>query len=148
MLFFRALTVAEVKRLLSLTKKSDRLQAWLVLGLFGGMRIPKVWRYRPEHIEKDEIFVPIRKSTDPKPRPRFVPILSALRRHLPKKRDDLSEEMIKRERTELTTALGWEEWPQNCQRHTGASMHRAMWKDSAKKAYFLRHSSPKMVEEK
>jgi len=142
------LTVAEVQRLLSLTKKSDRLRAWIVLGLFGGMRISEVWRCRPEHIEKDEIFVPIRKSTDPKPRPRFVPILPALRRHLPKKWAEINEDTIKRDRTELAHAMGWQEWPQNCLRHTGASMHRAMWKDSAKPAYFLGHSSPRMVEDK
>lgn len=142
------LTVADVRKLLKLTAKNTRLRAWLVLGLFGGMRISEVWRCRPEHIEKEEIFVPIRKSTDPKPRPRFVPILPALRRHLPKKWDELSEDIIKRDRTELAQAMGWEEWPQNCLRHTGASMHRAMWKDSAKTAYFLGHSSPRMVEEK
>jgi integrase len=142
------LTVADVRKLLKLTSENHRLRAWLVLGLFGGMRISEVWRCRPEHIEKEEIFVPIRKSTDPKPRPRFVPILPALRRHLPKKWDEINEDIIKRDRTELAQAMGWKEWPQNCLRHTGASMHRAMWKDSAKSAYFLGHSSPKMVEEK
>lgn len=142
------LTVADVRKLLKLTAKNTGLRAWLVLGLFGGMRISEVWRCRPEHIEKEEIFVPIRKSTDPKPRPRFVPILPALLRHLPKKWDEINEDIIKRDRTELAQAMGWEEWPQNCLRHTGASMHRAMWKDSAKTAYFLGHSSPRMVEEK
>lgn len=142
------LTLAEVKRLLSLTKKDDRLHTWIVLGLFAGMRISEVWRCRPEHVEKEEIFVPIRKGTDPKPRPRFVPILPALRRHLPKKWPLLNENIIKRSRTELAHAMGWKEWPQNCLRHTSASMHRAMWQDSAKTAYFLGHSSPRMVEEK
>lgn len=142
------LTIAEVKRLLILTRDDDRLRAWLVLGLFGGMRISEVWRCRPEHIEADEIFVPIRKSTDPKPRPRFVPIMPALRRHLPKKWDEINEDIIKRPRTELAHAMGWQEWPQNCLRHTGASMHRAMWQDSAKTAYFLGHSSPRMVEDR
>jgi integrase len=142
------LTVQEVKKLLTLTKKKTRLRAWIVLGLFGGMRISEVWRCRPEHIEQTEIFVPIRKSTDPKPRPRFVPILPALTRNLPKKWDELGEDIIKRERTELAHAMGWQEWPQNCLRHTAASMHRAMWKDSAKTAYFLGHSSPRMVEDR
>ena len=142
------LTVADVRKLLQLTAKNTRLRAWLVLGLFGGMRISEVWRCRPEHIEKEEIFVPIRKSTDPKPRPRFVPILPALRKHLPKKWDEINEDIIKRDRTGLAQAMGWQEWPQNCLRHTGASMHRAMWKDSAKTAYFLGHSSPRMGEEK
>lgn len=142
------LTLAEVVRLLELTKKNTRLRAWLVLGLFGGMRISEVWRCKPEHIEAEEIFVPIRKSTDPKPRPRFVPILPALRRHLPKKWSDLGEDFIKRDRTALAHAMGWQEWPQNCLRHTAASMHRAMWQDSAKTAYFLGHSSPRMVEDR
>jgi len=142
------LSVAEVKRLLQLTQKNTRLRAWLVLGLFGGMRISEVGRCKPAHIEADEIFVPIRKSTDLKPRPRFVPILPALRKHLPKKWDNLGEDFIKRERTALAHAMGWKEWPQNCLRHTAASMHRAMWQDSAKTAYFLGHSSPRMVEEK
>jgi integrase len=142
------LTLAEVKKLLSLTKQNVRLRAWIVLGLFGGMRISEVWRCRPEHIEQTEIFVPFRKSTDAKPRPRFVPILPALTRNLPKKWDEINEDIIKRERTELAHAMGWQEWPQNCLRHTAASMHRAMWQDSAKTAYFLGHSSPRMVEDR
>ena len=142
------LTLPQVKRLLALTKKNNRLRAWLVLGLFGGMRISEVGRCLPKHIEAEEIFVPIRKSTDPKPRPRFVPIQPALRRHLPKKWDCLDEDFIKRQRTELVHAMGWAEWPQNCLRHTAASMHRAMWQDSTKTAYFLGHSSPRMVEDK
>lgn len=139
---------AQVRRLLELTKGDNRMRAWLVLGVFGGMRISEVGRAKPEHIEEVEIFVPQTKSTDPDPRPRFVPILPALRRHLPKKWDCLGEDYIKRHRTELAHAMGWHEWPQNCLRHTAASMHRAMWQDSAKTAYFLGHSSPRMVEEK
>ena len=142
------LTMPQIKRLLALTEKDDRLRAWLVLGLFGGMRISEVGRCLPKHIEAEEIFVPIRKSTDPKPRPRFVPIQPALLRHLPKKWDCLEEGFIKRDRTELSNEMGWAEWPQNCLRHTSASMHRAMWQDSSKTAYFLGHSSPRMVEEK
>jgi integrase len=142
------LTVPQVKRLLNLTAKDTRLRAWLVLGLFGGMRISEVWRCEPKHIEAEEIFIPIRKSTDLQPRPRFVPILPALRRHLPKKWPRMNEDIIKRERTALAHAMGWQEWPQNCLRHTAASMHRAMWQDSTKTAYFLGHSSPRMVEEK
>ena len=142
------LTVAQVRRLLDLTEGNDRLRAWFVLCLFGAMRVSEVGRCLPEHIEAEEIFVPIRKSTDPKPKPRFVPILPALRRHLPGKWDHLSENYIKRGRTKLAHAMGWDEWPQNCLRHTGASMHRAMWQDSNKTAYFLGHSSPRMVDEK
>ena len=142
------LTVPEVKRLLKLTEKNTRLRAWLVLGVFGGLRISEVWRCEPKHIEDDEIFIPIRKSTDIQPRPRFVPILPALRRHLPKKWPRMNEDMIKRDRTDLAKEMGWQEWPQNCLRHTAASMHRAMWQDSNKTAYFLGHSSARMVEEK
>ena len=142
------LTVAQVKRLIALTSDCDRMRAWLVLGVFAGMRISEVGRARPEHIEETEIFVPQTKSTAAEPRPRFVPILPALRRHLPKKWDCLGEDHIKRARTELAHAMGWQEWPQNCLRHTAASMHRAMWQDSAKTAYFLGHSSPRMVEDR
>ena len=142
------LTLPQVKRLLTLTKKNNRLRAWLVLGLFGGMRVSEVERCLPKHIEAEEIFIPIRKSTDPNPRPRFVPIQPALRRHLPKKWDCLEEDYIKRGRTKLSRDMEWAEWPQNCLRHTSASMYRAMCQDSAKTAYFLGHSSPRMVEEK
>jgi len=139
---------AQVRRLLELTKGDNRMRAWLVLGVFGGMRISEVGRAKPEHIEETEIFVPIIKSTDPVPRSRFVPILPALRRHLPKKWDCLGEDHIKRARTELAHAMGWQEWPQNCLRHTSASMHYAAWQDAGKTAYFLGHSSPKMVRER
>jgi integrase len=142
------LTVAQVKRLIALTSNCDRMRAWLVLGVFGGMRISEVGRALPEHIEAVEIFVPQTKSTDPEPRPRFVPILPALRRHLPKKWDCLGEDHIKRARTALALEMGWDEWPQNCLRHTAASMHYAAWQDAGKTAYFLGHSSPKMVRER
>ena len=142
------LTVAQVRRLLELTKGDDRMRAWLVLGVFGGMRISEVGRALPEHIEEVEIFVPQTKSTDPDPRPRFVPILPALKRHLPKKWDCLGEDHIKRARTALALEMGWQEWPQNCLRHTAASMHYAAWQDAGKTAYFLGHSSPKMVRER
>jgi len=142
------LTVSEARRLLQLTQKNIRLRAWLVLGLFGGMRISEVWRCLPKHVEETEILVPKRKDTDLVDRRRFVPILPALRRNLPKSWDNLGEDLIKKERSELARAMGWSEWPQNCLRHTAASMHRAMWQDSAKTAYFLGHSSPRMVEEK
>lgn len=142
------LTAPQVRRLLELTKGDARMRAWLVLGVFAGMRISEVGRAKPEHIEESEILVPQTKSTAAEPRPRFVPILPALRRHLPKKWDCLDEDHIKRHRTALAYAMAWDEWPQNCLRHTAASMHRAMWQDSAKTAYFLGHSSPRMVEEK
>lgn len=142
------LTVAQVRRLLELTNGDDRMRAWLVLGVFGGMRISEVGRALPEHIEEVEIFVPTIKSTDPEPRSRFVPILPALTRHLPKKWDCLDEDHIKRHRTALAHEMGWQEWPQNCLRHTAASMHYAAWEDAGKTAYFLGHSSPKMVRER
>ena len=142
------LTVPQVKRLIGLTSNCDRMRAWLVLGVFGGLRISEVGRCLPEHIEETEILVPITKSTAPEPRPRFVPILPALKRHLPKKWDCLDEDHIKRARTELAHEMGWQEWPQNCLRHTAASMHYAVWQDAGKTAYFLGHSSPKMVRER
>jgi integrase len=139
------LTVAEARELLRLTKGDDRMRAWLVLGLFGGMRQSEVGRALPEHIEKTEIFVPITKSTAADPRPRFVPILPALRRHLPKKWDCLAEDHIKRKRNAIVAAMRWDEWPQNCLRHTAASMHLANCRDAGKTAFFLGHSSPQMV---
>jgi len=142
------LPLADVKKLLALTVENDRLRAWLVLGLFGGMRMSEVERCKPEHIEETEIFVPKRKTTDLVDRPRFVPILPALTRHLPKKWDCLEEDHIKRGRTKIVDAMGWQEWPQNCLRHTSASMHLACWQNDAKTAYFLGHSSSRMVRER
>ena len=139
------LTVENVERLLELTAEDDRLRAWLVLGVFGGMRQSEVGRALREHVGKLEILVPQTKSTDAVPRKRYVPILPALTRHLPKKWDCLEEDYIKRGRTKITQEMGWEEWPQNCLRHTAASMHLAMWQDAGKTAFFLGHSSPQMV---
>ena len=139
------LEVKDVARLLELTAEDDRIRAWLVLGVFGGMRTSEVWRAKPEHVEEAEILVPQIKSTDSVPRKRYVPILPALRRHLPADWDCLEEDFIKRGRTALAEKMKWEEWPQNCLRHTAASMHLAMWQDAGKTAFFLGHSSPQMV---
>lgn len=139
------LSVEDVERLLELTAGDDRLRAWLVLGVFGGMRQSEVGRALREHVGEQEILVPQTKSTDAVPRRRFVPILPALVRHLPEKWDCLDEWHIKRSRQRLSEEMGWKEWPQNCLRHTAASMHLAMWQDAGKTAFFLGHSSPQMV---
>lgn len=139
------LRVRDVERLLELTEGNDRMRAWLVLGVFGGMRQSEVARARPEDVEEDEVVVPRTKSTEAVARRRYVPILPALRRHLPARWDCLDENYIKRQRTDLAVKMGWQEWPQNCLRHTAASMHLAMWQDAGKTAFFLGHSSPQMV---
>lgn len=140
------LEVSDVERLLELTAKDDRLRAWLVLGVFGGMRQSEVGRALREHVGKTEILVPRIKSTSVVPRKRYVPILPALLRHLPEKWDCLDEGHVKRPRQRLVEEMGWEEWPQNCLRHTAASMHLAMWQDAGKTAFYLGHSSPQMVD--
>jgi integrase len=139
------LSVAEVERLLELTAGDSRLRAWLVLGVFGGMRQSEVGRALREHVGETEILVPVTKSTDAVPRKRFVPIQPALVRHLPEKWDCLDEWHVKRPRQRLVEEMGWKEWPQNCLRHTAASMHLAQWQDAGKTAFFLGHSSPQMV---
>lgn len=139
------LTVDDVERLLELTASDDRLRAWLVLGVFGGLRQSEVSRAKPEHVGETEILVPETKSTDDLPRKRYVPILPALLRHLPKKWDCLDENHIKPYRNDIVDQMRWKEWPQNCLRHTAASMHLAMWQDAGKTAFFLGHSSPQMV---
>lgn len=139
------LSVADVRRLLDLTAEDDRTRAWLVLGVFGGMRQSEVGRALREHVGEQEILVPVTKSTDAVPRRRFVPIQPALLRHLPEEWDCLDEWHVKRPRQRLVEEMGWKEWPQNCLRHTSASMHLAMWQDAGKTAFFLGHSSPQMV---
>jgi integrase len=139
------LTVENVERLLELTAGDSRLRAWLVLGVFGGMRQSEVGRALREHVGETEILVPVTKSTDAVPRKRFVPIQPALVRHLPEKWDCLDEWHVKRPRQRLVEEMGWKEWPQNCLRHTAASMHLAQWQDAGKTAFFLGHSSPQMV---
>ena len=139
------LSVVDVRRLLELTAEDDRMRAWLVLGVFGGMRQSEVGRALREHVGETEILVPVTKSTDAVPRRRFVPIQPALLRHLPEEWDCLDEWHVKRPRQRLVEEMGWKEWPQNCLRHTAASMHLAMWQDAGKTAFFLGHSSPQMV---
>lgn len=139
------LSVEDVEELLELTADDSRMRAWLVLGVFGGMRQSEVGRALREHVGETEILVPQTKSTDPVPRKRYVPILPVLLRHLPEEWDCLDEWHVKRLRLRLAEAMKWKEWPQNCLRHTAASMHLAMWQDAGKTAFFLGHSSPQMV---
>ncbi len=139
------LTCAEVEKLLAFSESSSRLRAWLALGLFAGMRQSEVGRALREHLREQEIFVPITKSTEAIPRPRYVPIQPALLRYLPEQWDCLDEWHIKRMRANLCEHMGWKAWPKNCLRHTAASMHLAMWQDAGKTAFFLGHSSPQMV---
>jgi integrase len=139
------LTIAEVGKLLTFTESKTRLRAWLALGLFAGMRQSEVGRAAPDHLREQEIFVPITKSTEEIPRPRYVPIQPVLLRFLPDQWDCLDEWHIKRMRSNLCVQMGWKKWPKNCLRHTAASMHLAMWQDAGKTAFFLGHSSPQMV---
>jgi len=137
--------LVEVEKLLAFSESSSRLRAWLALGLFAGMRQSEVGRALREHLREQEIFVPVTKSTEAIPRPRYVPIQPALLRYLPEQWDCLDEWHIKRMRANLCEHMGWKAWPKNCLRHTAASMHLAMWQDAGKTAFFLGHSSPQMV---
>jgi integrase len=49
-------------------------------------------------------------------------------------------------RTDIAQALGWQDWPDNCLRHSFATFHLAHSKNAGKTAYQMGHTNPAMVQ--
>jgi len=130
----------------------DWFRAWLVLGAFGGLRTVEIQRleWSAVHRSRREIFVgaDVIKKTKGM-RQRFVKILPALLRHLPRHRSGpvvpVAPEAMAHWRRKAVAILEVSRWPQNALRHSFASYHLAMWRDSATTAHEMGHTSTAMV---
>jgi len=134
----RILTPADMRKLLQ--TEDPIMLPFLCLGGFAGLRTSE-FLAGPE-IGRSEIHVREGKTGE-----RFVKILPAFRRHWRKGEwHPPDERTFRRHRDKLTEAMGWEDWPDNCLRHSFASYHLAAWEDAPATAFQMGHrQNPRML---
>jgi integrase len=146
------LTPDQMRACLDAAAGERRLIAYLCLGGFAGLRTTEILRQKWTDIDwvSGEIYVRQPKRVGGW-RPRHIEILPALRRHL--------ESLALKEgkvlpggmrtlyllRREMMDKLGWEQWPDNCLRHSYRTYHAAHFQDLPKLALQMGHSGLAMT---
>ena len=132
-----------------------KLLAFVVIGLFGGLRRAELERLRREDVDLEERTVIVR-AANAKTRQRRVVELSenavAWLRGMPDtlKREQRASERVCPANLKRLWPVFWRRcglavWPNNALRHTYASMHLAMWNDEAKLQTLMGHESAAML---
>lgn len=136
-----------------------KLLAFVVIGMFGGLRRAELERLTMEDVNLEERTVIVR-AANAKTRQRRVVELSAnavawLQGMKLKSRGTLKREQrvservcpanLKRLWPVFWRSCGFSEWKSNALRHTFASMHLAMWGDEAKLQTLMGHESGPML---
>lgn len=145
------LTVEECKRLLVAARKDKRLLAYVVLGMFCGLRRAELERLRWSAVNLADACV-IVAAEHSKTRSRRVVDISknALRwlRLVKLKSEDLIAPWDFKERFAGVRATAKiREWPNNALRHTFASMHYAQHQNEALLQAQMGHESAKMLHQ-
>jgi len=145
------LTPDQMRKLLEMDCP-EFFRAWLALGAFAGLRTIEIQRMDWKAVNRRgrQIFIGsevIKKTRGL--RHRYVSILPALRRHLPRCSSGAVVPVVRNTfadwRIKACEVMGWQRWPQNALRHSFASYHLAAFCDSAKTAHEMGHTSAEMV---
>lgn len=130
------ITPAEMKKALEFDDEITR--RFLCLGGFAGLRTSEF--LNGPVISKTEIHA--RGKTGE----RFVKVLPAFKRHWPRGEwKPLTDRNFRVHRDGLTAHMGWDDWPDNCLRHSFASYHLSMFEDAPATAFQMGQQSPKML---
>lgn len=128
-----------------------KLLAFVVIGLFGGLRRAELERLTMEDVDLDERTVIVR-AANAKTRQRRVVELSANAvdwlKGMPRGRAKgarVCPANLKRMWPVFWRSCGFSEWKSNALRHTFASMHLAMWGDEARLQTLMGHESGPML---
>ena len=149
----RILTVEEMQGLLALPITDPWIKCKIVLGGFAGLRTCELARmsYECFDLEFKEINVNREQSKKGKAmRPRSITLQDAVTRHLTIGEGPLiaeSKEWRHHRGLPSEAKLGLDRFPQNALRHSFASYHLAHFRDAAKTAFELGHTSPKLLYE-
>lgn len=161
------LTVEEMQLLLRLTKRNAVLRAFVVLGGFAGLRSAEIMRIDWESIDRGEREIHVRPGVIKKTRgvrERYTTINAACLRWLPEQGKGRvvphtlrafqrrTEKLIARMRRVMVRLNKpgherWNDWPQNCLRHSFASYLLAVKQDAGYVAYQMGHTSADMVHQ-
>ena len=142
----RILTVDECRRLLALTREHHpQGLAWVVLGLFAGIRpgeLDRLW-WRSVRIARGIVLIDAEAS---KVRQRRIvplePVCVAWLRSCRGSRLPIPHSTRRRMVRDLAKRMGWESWPADILRHTAASYLIAHHQDAGKVALWLGNSAP------
>jgi integrase len=130
-----------------------RMTAYLALGGFAGIRTEEILRMSWEDVnwQSGEIYVRQPKKVKGW-RPRWVEILPPLRRHLEPialkdgKVFPGGQRSLYWARRDLMDWLFWEEWPDNCLRHSFKSYHAAEFQSVEKTQLQMGHADKSMTQ--
>ena len=138
------LTVDECRTILNITwTRWPKAVAWLVLGLFCGIRPAEVQRLTWADVKTDRGVVIVDSAASKTHRRRIVDIApNAVEwlRAVPDAQLPLTAITARRVKRRLAHALGWSGWPQDVLRHTCASMMLARDQDAGRVAMQLGNS--------
>jgi integrase len=157
------LTLAECVTLLTRARRdamekggvSWKLLAFVVIGMFGGLRRAELQRLRSEDVDLEERTVIVRAANAKTRQRRVVELTENAVAWLRREGETLRRGDFEKGRVcpsnlkelwpEFWRACGFEAWPKNGLRHTFASMHLAMWGDEARLQTQMGHESSKML---
>lgn len=130
-----------------------RMLAYLCLGGFAGIRTEEILRMDWADVdwEKGELYVRQPKRVKGW-RPRWVEIVPALERHLKDKAPRSGkvfpggQRSLYLARREMMDALKWEEWPNNCLRHSFRTYHAAEFQSIEKTRVQMGHADDVMTK--
>jgi integrase len=147
------LTPAQMQKLMA-AEWPAWFRAWLVAGGFAGMRTREIFAVDYSAIDWDYEEITIRTEDSKQgwaARPRNITIQPAFKRHMPTGKGLLVEGWSKKKwepmAKEACRLIGVEEgvWPSNCLRHSFASYHLAHFRDAARTAFEMGHTSPALL---
>ncbi len=159
------LSCEEMRLLLGLTKRDGVMRSFVVLGAFAGLRSAELMRIEWADINRDEREIHVRPGVIKKTRgvrERYTTINATCARWLPENGKGKiiphtqrafarrSEKLISRMRRVMTRCKiagveRWNDWPQNCLRHSFASYLLAVKQDAGFVAYQMGHTSADMI---
>lgn len=147
------LTPEQMAGLLALPITDPWIKCKIVLGGFAGLRTCELSRMTYDCIDTEfqEINVNAAQAKQGKAmRPRSITLQDAVKRHLPEGTGSLvgnSKEWRHHRGMPEEAKLGLQRFPQNALRHSFASYHLAHFRDPAKTAFEMGHTSPRLLYE-
>lgn len=148
------LTVDQCRALLDHPWEDKWFKAWIVGGMFAGLRPCELRRISYEAFDYEDMEIAIRRE-DSKggkaSRPRPITIRPALKRHMPTGKGLICEGKTNRQFEplwkEAAGLLGLKTWPKNILRHTAASHMLSESRDASRTALEMGHTSPTLLFE-
>lgn len=143
------LTVEQARLLIQLVSRDPKLLAFVVVGLFAGLRISELDKLTWEEIDLGTGLIEVTAAKSKTRARRHVTISENLRNHLAfipvLPSGPITYPKVQRNYKLKSFLKGKLKLPKNCMRHSYASYFLALHKDAAKTSHELGHSDPSML---